>query len=46
MGAKVGDQILIGGGQAASGRVCEVLEIRTENGPPWSDGTTRGGKFF
>ena len=34
MGAKVGDQILIGGGQAAAGgRVCEVLEIRTENGP-------------
>ena len=33
MDAKVGDQMLIGGGQAAGGRFCEVLEIMGDNGP-------------
>jgi hypothetical protein len=33
MSVKVGDHLLIDGGQSGGGRVCEALEIRGDNGP-------------
>ena len=33
MNVEVGSQLRIGGGQDVGGRLCEVVEIRGDNGP-------------